>query len=86
MVTVLTPSETEIAALGALALDAVRVPAHLRSQNGMIDENLALPNCFERVRHRGGRLGPRLCVAWGARRHTTRIGLRRSGRGKNQTE
>src|SRR6266851_5343983 len=45
-----------IAALAALALDPVRVPAHLRSKNRMVDENLALLNRFERVRHGSGRL------------------------------
>src|SRR5256885_736444 len=68
-----------IAALAALALDPVRVPSHLRSKNRAIDENLALLNGLERVRHGSGRLGPRLRVTWGARRHAARIGLRCRG-------
>src|SRR2546429_3031995 len=68
-----------IAALAALALDPVRVPSHLRSKNRAIDENLALLNGFERVRHGSGRLGPRLRVTCGARRHAARIGLRCRG-------
>ena len=75
-----------VAALAALSLDPVRVSAHFGSQYGMIDENSALLNRFERVRHGSSRLKPRLYVTGCARGNTARVCLCPSGCGKNQAQ
>src|SRR5260370_41752870 len=52
----------------------------------MIDENSALLNRFERVRHGRIRLKPRLHVTGSAGRHAAQIRLRRGGGRKNHTQ